>query len=68
MKAGDELSAFIIRALKRGIEKVLEAELDAHWDYDKPPRQHIIILVLSIKKKIKTPIEASKISVQRNYE
>ena len=34
-KTGDELNDFLKSIQKRGIEKILEAELDAHLDYDK---------------------------------
>jgi transposase-like protein len=32
-KTGEELSGFLKEIQKRGIEKILEAELDAHLDY-----------------------------------
>ncbi|MBR0573827.1 MULTISPECIES: IS256 family transposase [Pasteurellaceae] len=34
-KTGDELTSFLNELQKRGIEQLLEAELDAHLDYDK---------------------------------
>ena len=34
-KTGDELQNFLKDLQKRGIEKMLEGELDAHLDYDK---------------------------------
>ena len=34
-KTGEELQNFLKSIQKRGIEKMLEAELDAHLDYDK---------------------------------
>ncbi len=34
-KSGDELNAFLIQLQKRGIEKMLEGELDGHLGYDK---------------------------------
>ena len=32
---GSELTSFIDELHKRGVEKILEGELDAHLDYDK---------------------------------
>lgn len=34
-KTGDELHSFLAQLQKRGIEKMLEGELDAHLGYDK---------------------------------
>ena len=34
-KTGDELSSFLKQIQKRGIEKMLEAELDDHLGYSK---------------------------------
>ncbi len=34
-KTGDELNSFLKTIQKRGIEKILEGELDAHLDYEK---------------------------------
>ena len=34
-KTGDELHSFLAKLQKRGIEKMLEGELDAHLGYDK---------------------------------
>lgn len=34
-KTGEELQNFLKDLQKRGIEKMLEGELDAHLDYDK---------------------------------
>jgi transposase-like protein len=34
-KDGDELNAFLGQLQKRGVEKMLEGELDAHLGYDK---------------------------------
>src|SRR5690606_25953463 len=34
-KTGEELSSFLKSIQKRGIEKMLEGELDAHLDYEK---------------------------------
>ena len=35
LKTGDELNSFLAQLQKRGIEKILEGELDAHLGYDK---------------------------------
>ncbi|WP_423818582.1 IS256 family transposase [Salinimicrobium sp. TIG7-5_MAKvit] len=34
-KSGEELSSFLKQLQKRGLEKILEGELDGHLDYDK---------------------------------
>ncbi len=34
-KTGSELTSFIEKLHKRGVEKILEGELDAHLNYDK---------------------------------
>ncbi|MGB1283968.1 MAG: transposase, partial [Polaribacter sp.] len=34
-KTGSELTSFIEKLHKRGVEKILEGELDAHLDYSK---------------------------------
>ncbi|MDP3311842.1 transposase [Lutibacter sp.] len=34
-KTGDELNSFLKQLQKRGIEKMLESELDSHLGYDK---------------------------------
>ena len=34
-KTGEELSSFLKELQKRGIEKMLDGELDAHLDYKK---------------------------------
>jgi transposase-like protein len=35
LKTGDQLNSFLAQLQKRGIEKILEGELDAHLGYDK---------------------------------
>ena len=35
LKTGDELNSFLAQLQKRGIEKILEGELDAHLGYDR---------------------------------
>ncbi len=34
-KTGEELTNFLKTIQKRGVEKILEGELDAHLDYEK---------------------------------
>ena len=41
-KTGDELHSFLAQLQKRGIEKMLEGELDAHLGYDKHDKSHSI--------------------------
>lgn len=38
-KTGEELGSFLKDLQKRGIEKMLEGELDAHLDYNKHERR-----------------------------
>lgn len=35
LKTGEELQAFLRDLQKRGLEKILDGELDAHFGYDK---------------------------------
>ena len=35
LKTGDQLNSFLAQLQKRGIEKILEGELDAHLGYNK---------------------------------
>ncbi|MDT0644599.1 IS256 family transposase, partial [Zunongwangia sp. F363] len=37
-KSGEELSSFLKQLQKRGLEKMLEGELDGHLDYGKNQR------------------------------
>jgi len=37
-KSGEELSGFLKQLQKRGLEKMLEGELDGHLDYEKNKR------------------------------
>ena len=68
-KTGDELTGFLKEIQKRGIEKMLEGELDGHLDYDKHQKSsngnarngHS-------KKKIKTTFGESDIAVPRDRE
>lgn len=68
-KTGDELTSFLKEIQKRGIEKMLEGELDGHLDYEKHQKStgsnarngHS-------KKRIKTSFGESEISVPRDRE
>lgn len=68
-KTGDELTGFLKEIQRRGIEKMLEGELDGHLDYEKHQK--------SIgsnarngysKKKVKTTFGESEILVPRDRE
>ncbi len=69
LKTGDELTGFLKEIQKRGIEKMLEGELDGHLDYGKHKKSisgnarngHS-------KKKIKTSFGESEISVPRDRQ
>jgi len=37
-KTGEELTTFLKAIQKRGVEKILEGELDAHLEYDRHER------------------------------
>lgn len=68
-KTGDELSGFLKEIQKRGIEKMLEGELDGHLDYEKHQKStgsnarngHS-------KKRIRTSYGESEIFVPRDRE
>ncbi len=68
-KTGIELNSFLQELQKRGVEQLLEGELDAHLGYEK----HSISDAENArnghtKKKIKTSIGESEISVPRDRE
>jgi len=68
-KTGDELTGFLKEIQKRGIEKMLEGELDGHLDYEKHQKStgsnarngHS-------KKRVKTTFGESEILVPRDRE
>lgn len=68
-KDGSELTNFIEKLHKRGVEKILEGELSAHLDYDK---HHKSINSNSrngySKKKLKTSLGETEIQVPRDRE
>ena len=68
-KTGDELQNFLKDLQKRGIEKMLEGELDAHLDYDKYDlRKQENARNGYSSKKIKTSYGEEEIKVPRDRD
>jgi len=68
-KSGSELTSFLEQLHKRGIEKILEGELDAHLDYDKHQKSKSTNLRNGYtKKKLKTTLGETEIKVPRDRE
>jgi len=68
-KSGEELTNFMTSLQKRGIEKMLEGEMDAHLAYDKHQKSSNSNSRNGYsKKKIKTTLGESEISVPRDRE
>ena len=68
-KSGEELTNFLTALQKRGIEKMLEGELDAHLDYDKHQKSSTTNKRNGhITKTIKTSFGESQIKVPRDRE
>src|SRR5690554_4340450 len=68
-KNGDELMSFVKQLHKRGVESMLEGELDAHLGYDKNQRSSTSNARNGhSSKKIKTTLGESEISVPRDRE
>jgi len=68
-KTGDELQNFLKDLQKRGIEKMLEGELDAHLDYDKHDlRKQENVRNGYSSKKIKTSYGEEEIKVPRDRD
>lgn len=66
-KTGDELSNFLKQIQKRGIEMMLEGELDAHLDYDKHQKAKEDNTRNGYsKKKVRTSFGESQITVPRD--
>jgi transposase-like protein len=66
-KTGEELNSFLAELQKRGIEKILEGELDAHLGYDKHEKMPDSNSRNGYsKKKIKTSYGESQIQVPRD--
>lgn len=68
-KTGDELNGFLKELQKRGIEKMLEGELDGHLDYDKHQKSNQSNSRNGFsKKKVRTSFGESEIAVPRDRE
>lgn len=68
-KSGEELSVFLKEIQKRGIEKMLEGELDAHLGYDKHQKAKGSNARNGFsEKKIKTSLGEETIQVPRDRE
>jgi len=68
-KTGQELNSFLAELQKRGIEKILEGELDAHLGYDKHEKMPDSNSRNGYsKKKIKTSYGESQIQVPRDRD
>lgn len=68
-KTGDELHSFLAKLQKRGIEKMLEGELDAHLGYDKHDKTDGTNARNGFStKKIKTSYGESEIQVPRDRD
>lgn len=68
-KTGDELNSFLAELQKRGIEKMLEGELDAHLGYDKHDKSTTANARNGYSsKKVKTSFGESQIQVPRDRD
>jgi len=68
-KTGDELNGFLKALQKRGIEKILEGELDSHLDYGKNERTKAgNSRNAHSKKKVRTSFGESEITVPRDRD
>ncbi|MEN1785540.1 MAG: IS256 family transposase [Bacteroidota bacterium] len=68
-KTGDELNGFLKQLQKRGIEKMLEGELDAHLDYGKNERSsNLNSRNGHSRKKVRTSFGESEITVPRDRD
>lgn len=68
-KTGSELTTFLEQLHKRGIEKILEGELDAHLDYEKhQKRAETNTRNGYSSKKLKTTLGETTIQVPRDRE
>lgn len=69
LKTGEELNSFLAQLQKRGIEKILEGELDAHLGYEKHEKTSSSNNRNGYtSKKVKTSFGASDIQVPRDRE
>jgi putative transposase len=68
-KTGEELNDFLSQLQKRGIEKILEGELDGHLGYDKNRKSDINNSRNGFtQKKIRTSFGESRIQVPRDRD
>jgi putative transposase len=68
-KTGEELYGFLAQLQKRGIEKMLEGELDAHLGYDKHDKSVKTNALNGFSsKKVKTSFGESEIQVPRDRD
>ena len=68
-KTGEELNAFLAQLQKRGIEKMLEGELDSHLGYDKHDKSATANARNGYSsKKVKTSFGESQIQVPRDRD
>jgi putative transposase len=69
LKTGDQLNSFLAQLQKRGIEKILEGELDAHLGYDKHEKTTSANARNgSSSKQVKTSFGETTIQVPRDRE
>ena len=69
LKTGEELNSFLGQLKKRGIEKILEGELDAHLGYEKNEKTSASNSRNGYSsKKVKTSFGESAIQVPRDRE
>ena len=69
LKTGDELNSFLAQLQKRGIEKILEGELDAHLGYEKHEKTGFANARNSTStKNIKTSFGETTIEVPRDRD
>ena len=68
-KSGDELNSFLKELQKRGIEKMLEGELDGHLGYDKNKKSESLNARNGYsEKKVRTTLGESNIHVPRDRD
>jgi transposase-like protein len=69
LKTGDQLNSFLAQLQKRGIEKILEGELDAHLGYDKHEKSNAgNARNGTSSKQVKTSFGESTIQVPRDRD
>ncbi len=68
-KTGDDLNDFLSKLQKRGVEQILEGELDAHLDYEKHQKSNNPNYRNGhTSKQIKTVFGESKIKIHRDRD